>query len=147
MRFAEHMLLEANNYRLVPYARESRDGKRCALGLVEGNPRTAASQAQLVYPWIVSTLVVLPCQCDRAFCSIGDVEQGQPEKAIMVLVHLFNEHVMQGGAQKEYGISQCDCPPWTMEQLADWINSVDPTLPEPDPDKEEEELPVPVAAV
>lgn len=37
-----------------------------------------------------------------------------------LIIHLFNEHVMQGNPHIKV-------EPWSLEKLADWIESVDPT--------------------
>lgn len=115
MRYAEHMLLMSKVHGLVPYWRDDRKGNRCALGLVESEGRCA----EVIYPWIAETAAYLPCGCNYAL-----VSERMPDynsKVILTIVHLFNEHVMQGK------IVSPEAEPWTMEQLADWIDSVDPT--------------------
>ena len=137
MRFAEHMMLEATHYKLAPYCRNDNQEHRCALGLVEGEDY--GNYAEHIYPWIMETITVIPCSCSMAYCNSGNVPHGVRVPVTMGIVHLFNEHVMQGGKQKEYGICSDPCEPWTMEQLADWINSVDPTPDQPDDQKEKQQ--------
>jgi hypothetical protein len=132
MRFAEHMLLEANNYKLVPYNRCDSEGRRCALGLVEGNQwnmtalyKGRLGMAEQKYPWLdISTFMEMPCNCEQpAYRFPSDVLE-RPYRAASVIVHLFNEHVM-----REHGGGQAnpEAEPWTLERLADWIEAVDPT--------------------
>jgi hypothetical protein len=149
MRFAEHMLLEAKNYPLAPYYRHGDNGERCALGLVDGEGSQLAEQ---IYPWTAQTLATLPCKCQMAFCNWPIANREFPEQVCLIIVHLFNEHVMQGGRQQTTkGCTHGPLEPWTMEQLADWINSVDPTPDEPDdhekkePEEEEEPESLPAA--
>ncbi len=136
MRFAEHMMLEATHYKLAPYSRSDGGNERCALGLVQ--KEDYEQNAEHIYPWIKETITAIPCHCSMAYCNSGNIPHGVRVAAVMGIVHLFNEHVMQGGKQKEYGICSDPCEPWTMEQLADWINSVDPTVDQPEGDDQKE---------
>jgi hypothetical protein len=120
MRFAEHMLLESSNHTLKPYLRHQDGGARCAVGLVELDG-SKDETAERKYPWIARTLVRLPCGCGYV--------QGGPY-AVTAIVHLFNEHVARGVAGYRGmvgGVSYPDAEPWTLDRLAQWIDSVDPT--------------------
>lgn len=135
MRFAEHMLLEAKVHGLVPYARVDWKGDRCALGLVETRgDETWVRRAEIEYPWIREEISGFPCKCVSA--NLWNFFQGTHEAyltAEAAIAHLFNEHVMQGGKGNP------GAEPWTMEKLADWIESVDPT-PRESSEKRTEEL-------
>lgn len=136
MKFAEHMLLSAKVYKLAAYHRIDEDA-RCALGLVQGD---TGDNAECIYPWIAHNMAPCPCQCKRPFCNGGHVYDNRIGTIGTIIVHLFNEHVMQGGLQAQ--LSEDECPPWTMEQLADWIESVDPTEKQPDPLDPAKEIPL-----
>jgi hypothetical protein len=124
MRFAEHMLLEANNYKLVPYNRCDSEGRRCALGLVEsGDGRWGMAEQR--YPWLdIFMFMEMPCNCEQPAYRFPSDVLARPYRATSVIVHLFNEHVMRehGG-----GEANPEAEPWTLERLADWIEAVDPT--------------------
>ena len=109
MRFAEKMLLNATIYKLRPYGRVHPDG-RCALGLVE-EPSESGGIAEVQYPWLLGS-VKRPCNCPLYPNDLWDIAG--------IIAHLFDAHVMDTSFihQRE---------PWTLEQLADWIDSVDPT--------------------
>jgi hypothetical protein len=117
MRFAEHMLLEAKVHGLTPYTRRDENDNRCALGLVEGDT-PIRMYAEFKYPWICVE-AVYPCKCiDLLPC----------RRVMAIIAHLFNEHVMHGVTTSSVPIkTRPDAEPWTLERLADWIESVDPT--------------------
>ena len=119
MRFAEKMLLNAKYFGLVPYIQRDRQNNRCALGLVEEYSEILTNARNLplpgkscveLFPWVDTTYYPMPCNCDVWY----------NKSVIYSIIHLFNEHVMQGGTYPE-------AEPWTLERLADWIDSVDPT--------------------
>src|SRR6266576_6207500 len=59
------------------------------------------------WPWTMQLPKTPPCGCD-----IGDYNLGQ------AITHLFDTHVMQAGAWKVEA--------WTLDQLIDWVRSVEP---------------------
>lgn len=127
MKFAEHMLLEAKAHGLAPYVREDQEmGTRCALGLVESGYNSAES----LYPWLEKTLVaVSPCGCQiiRGPWTVTE----PPLPVVALIAHIFNEHVargVRGFLGQVGGKYHPEADSWTMERLADWINSVDPTV-------------------
>ena len=126
IRFAEHMLLEAKNHGLVPYVRADQFGNRCALGLIENHVEDKrfekAEMAEMVYPWIVNECVS-PCNCPY-INFIGSYDPEPPYEVVDIIIHLFNEHVMR---QHGGGRANPEAEPWTLERLADWIDSQDPT--------------------
>ena len=95
------------------------DGSGCALGMalkatgrplyvdtVSGLPRTIAflrnrATSRTAWPWLSQDFPV-PCSCSRAPCSDG----------FKIVTHLFDDHVF-GRAD------------WTLEQLVDWVQSVE----------------------
>jgi hypothetical protein len=119
MRFAEHMLLESTCHTLRGYQRIHPDGARCALGLVE-EPGGAA--AERLYPWIDVVERRLPCECD----------DGKTRRVSGLIAHLFNRHVRgrDWKATPAGGRTESAEPsgkqPWTLDRLAEWIDSVDP---------------------
>ncbi len=134
MRFAEHMLLNAKIYPLTAYTRRADDGARCALGLVETTDPYA--HAECLYPWLESHEINYPCDCFK----YGHIPFPMDNMNI-VIVHLFNQHVMQGkhsaldylhcllnGTYQQIKQIKINKPvPWTLEQLADFIEANDPT--------------------
>ncbi len=98
--------------------------KGCALGMISvaryGHERT--HQVQTVdggYPWMLDKRVVeFPCGCHESALVMGGGGMLVIPTSITcavqtMIVHLFNQHVIDGD--------------WTIERLADWIESVDPT--------------------
>lgn len=100
----------------------------CALGMVAVAMHGIAAvcefryqQSQLLPAWLMSSprRVPLPCDCQAGLlmgggggrCTRSVVESSHSS----VIVHLFNQHVCDGT--------------WTIEQLADWIRSVEPNEP------------------
>jgi hypothetical protein len=111
---------------LVPYTRADGNGNRCALGLINDGDDAAVGDydnaAETQYPWIEGH-APQPCNCKKIdLCLIQENISG-------IIAHLFNEHVMK---ERDGGLFHPNAEPWTMERLADWINSVDPTPGEPE---------------
>ena len=120
MRMSDAIML--GSMMLKPFAgcRDNGLGGGCALGMAD----VAAGGhyfCESTYPWINNTKIGLPCGCtgtvmggpgNYPYYSFGD------ELVSQAIIHLFNYHVM---TKKD----------WTLEQLVDWVRSVDP--------KEEEE--------
>src|SRR5207248_7167494 len=102
----------------------------CAIGMIE-----AASP--VAYYSILNSLshicCALPCGCEKGTMIMGSGCGGTFYSGSMVvvnaIVHLFNYHVM---TKKD----------WTMDQLIDWVRSVEPPDPEEDAPKVNEEKPV-----
>lgn len=61
-----------------------------------------------VWPWLDGKKVTIPCDCEYAGCS---------RHTGMVIAHLFDKHVMSTHKH------------WTLEQLIDWVRSVEPEEP------------------
>lgn len=69
------------------------------------------------WPWIVNNLFVAPCKCSGTKNGAG------------VIIHLFDFHVMTLGD-------------WTLDQLIDWVRSVEPVPETPAEVKESASEPV-----
>jgi hypothetical protein len=116
MRLAEKMLLNSSFYQLAEGIRHNHLGQRCALGLVEEDVKVRDGilwsgkdgRAEVLYPWIAEVMVDYPCNCGRYHPC------GPRAQAVSVIAQIFNIHVMGDKT-------------WTLERLADWIESVDPT--------------------
>jgi hypothetical protein len=100
----------------------------CALGMIaiatngveQTVRRSSAGLAGLAgFPWMSRQLTVeFPCGCenkDRVMGGGGMFARSSNVTGSVetMIVHLFNQHVIDGD--------------WTIERLADWIESVDPT--------------------
>lgn len=60
------------------------------------------------WPWTDIKQVLLPC-----------CESSSKVTVTEVIIHIFDNHIMS------YNLG---CKKWTLEQLADWVKSVDPTV-------------------
>ncbi len=112
MRMAQAILLGSTMLKWVRGVIDSGDGG-CALGMANAGGVDWSSQR-----WINQHLdAQLPCDCDttkQIMC--GGAIMGWFDTRwtkLNTLVHLFNYHVM---TTKD----------WTIEQLCDWVDSVDP---------------------
>lgn len=85
----------------------------CALGMAlrAVNSNEADSIAEL-WPWTLEVRGFHPCGCTRLNCSPFNVNPGAQS-----IAHMFDKHV--------FG----DCT-WTLDQLIDWVRSVEPVEPE-----------------
>lgn len=97
-------------------------GEGCALGmmsLAKFGVQVALKQHDVGFAWIKKlTPIEFPCGCEKNKVVMGGGGHPEPCDFIMLypqtmIVHLFNQHVIDGD--------------WTIEQLADWIESIDPT--------------------
>lgn len=93
-------------------------GKCCALGMIGKAATGKSTEWAEPAPWIVSTPTKLPCDCHETRLMGGGglcVEKSTIESRVCnTIVHLFNYHVM----------TERD---WTVGQIADWLDSVDPS--------------------
>ena len=111
MRLSEAILLGSTQLKAVAGVLE-RDGGGCALGMA----RRAVNGPVNVSPnyywrWLYLTLVPRPCQCQRF-----------PDRlrACDGVTHLFDDHIMAEGSPRQPEER------WTLEQLVDWVRSVEP---------------------
>jgi hypothetical protein len=65
------------------------------------------------WPWL-HTWIKGACSCP-SWATVGTISQA--------IAHLFDAHVMQ---DKRYQDLSAKNEPWTMEQLIDWVRSVEP---------------------
>jgi len=148
MRASEALMAGSLLIKARPYLAYG-DGDGCALGMIHAGALGVASFSEknynaLIgsYPWMREIAADKPCNClpeddDRLR---NDLRAGGRHGMVGLIAHLFNEHVMAGRNRGRGGVmdgATPHCPnaePWTLERLAQWIESVDPTpkeLPEP----------------
>ena len=139
MRLSEALLLGSKILKPLPYLRYgvTSEGKidytkGCALGMMQHALGTGDTYIEWDNLHLAKS-VVSPCECagDKdIYLRIGS--------AAAIVGHLFNEHVC---TKEEGGKLKCpDAKPWTIEQLADWIESIDTT---PKEISQEQEVQVP----
>jgi hypothetical protein len=95
----------------------------CAIGMInvasDYNSRTK-------YSWMMGlNRSPLPCGCKGMIMGGGgqiNLDAGGIHSYEVMIVHLFNQHVCDGS--------------WSIERLADWIKSADPTIALDSPQKE-----------
>jgi hypothetical protein len=114
-----HEALLAGSKLMYPVGGNFNDGKGggCAYGMMERAGHRYGGT------WIYSDLFMseLPCDCPTGAVLMWGGNRMAPHPggrlAIhMAIVHLFNWHV-------------CVAHDWTIEMMADWIKSIDPTMP------------------
>lgn len=116
MRLSEAILLGSVSVRpLAGHMIKFENGETfgCALGMACISAAVPVFKSKQIYdewPWL-QAVFALPCCCG------GDVFL-----ASSVIVHIFDYHIM--GSYHPY---------WTLEQLVDWVRSVEP----PEPDQEQ----------
>jgi hypothetical protein len=82
----------------------------CAIGMAD---YACGDIVEHIYPWVLG-YEYLPCTCGK--------RDRIPHHTLYITAHLFDHHV--------YGDQD-----WTMEQLIDWVKSVDPTIKLDSPEK------------
>lgn len=92
---------------LTPLAgiRNDGNGQGCAIGMAEFAFGCRKNDLETKLPWLGEECN-FPCDCDHVFYGIN-----------YAIAHVFNQHV-------------CGDKTWTLDQLADWIASIDPQEPE-----------------
>lgn len=125
---------------LRPISRTRRFGSDsgCALGMAEAavglkpavlskskNIQRDIEQLEKLYPWLKEEWLPYPCSCSSG--------TEQPNR---IIEHLFDRHVCQDFISLHLSFAQgikfnASSPfsPWTMEQLIDWVKSVEPKEP------------------
>lgn len=116
MRLSEAILLGSMTARAIAYSRHDDNGGACALGMAE-NARGCSGfdAAENAYPWLRHHAQA-PCghKGHRQLSGPLRVPYYVPiGNYSSVIAHIFNEHV-------------CEDKTWTLEQLVDWIRSVEP---------------------
>jgi hypothetical protein len=97
------------------------NGEGCALGMAMaslGCRSHAEAQKKCSsttgWKWVRKDVDVPPCSCDPEYDRILAFDLNHQA----YIAHLFNEHV-------------CGAEDWTLDQLIDWVRSVEPAEPEP----------------
>ena len=128
MRASTAINLGRSMIRWVAGTRNDGHGSGCALGMAE-----KAVGHTWDWSWSTSATMSFPCTCNLRAAIMGSGCEWSfhtaPCSAMNIIVHLFNYHVM---TKKD----------WTMDQLIDWVRSVEPPDPEEDAPKVNEEKPV-----
>ena len=112
MRAAEAMILGSTLIRGVPYTTDDSHGGGCALGMI-GAATGRQGGWWMDHSKLWSTIQKIPCPCVSAF-GLTTPFGGRVVPCAGAVAHLYNEHVHGDHT-------------WTLEQLADWVESVDPT--------------------
>lgn len=73
--------------------------------------RTGEGITNYYWRWLYLTLVPRPCQCQRFHDRL---------RACDGVTHLFDDHIMAKGSPRQREER------WTLEQLVDWVRSVEP---------------------
>ena len=109
MLFSDALLLGSTLLKPIPYYRRKGSDMGCAVGMAETaiGLDSRIFGAEDKWSWLNTKLSVklLPCGCNIAKIYL--------EEYIGAIIHIFNEHV-------------CEDKTWTLEQLVDWIRSVEP---------------------
>lgn len=86
----------------------------CALGMIiagsVGLEAMGAGNPLPIPEWMNKTRVTMPCDC----WTTGPFYSCPEQSAGMVVTHLFDHHV-------------CSRRDWTIEKIADWLRSIEPT--------------------
>jgi hypothetical protein len=117
MRLSEAILLGSTMLRPMAFTQNDGKGSGCALGMAAIAGLGDSAWGKDTYDgWASSAPAVAPCghkEYLQKFCDDSDGHL-QPIKTVTsVIAHIFNEHVMGDGS-------------WTLEQLVDWVRSVEP---------------------
>jgi hypothetical protein len=90
------------------------DGEGCALqmGIKAVNGNASWLNAYWIWPWLRTNLAESPCGC--TWGQTGYATQ----TPLTAIVHIFDKHIMDKHIMDEHM--------WTLEQLCDWIRSVEP---------------------
>jgi hypothetical protein len=91
---------------------DERSGKGCALSMAVNSVRGCGSWTlayREIWPWLCKSFA-FPCDCKDG-AHDHDLAAG-------VIAHLFDQHIMN-----EHGLTYSR---WTLDQLIDWVRSVEP---------------------
>lgn len=120
MRLSERIMLGSLILKPMAGIRKSGDGRfGCVFGMAD-------ETGHEFYKWtneMPEVSVCLPCDCGRDGSAImGNCCRKYPRSFctrsyVQAIVHIFNYHV-------------CTAKDWTLEQLVDWVRSVEPAEPE-----------------
>ena len=97
---------------------EDSSGRCCALGMMGKAATGCAHNWSVPLPWGTNRPKCLPCGCHEArIMGSGGacMDRSYVEATVAgTVMHLFNYHVMTEGD-------------WTTDQIADWLDTVDPS--------------------
>lgn len=116
MKFSEAVLLGSTLLHPIPYNRNNGRGEGCAIGMAEESG--GVRRAEESWPWLAKLAGPTdkyPCGCLTHYPSSMGIETYSLLERLYAarVAHIFNEHV-------------CKDKTWTLEQLVDWIRSVEP---------------------
>jgi hypothetical protein len=154
MRWKDHLLLGSmlmKPLRGVLFNRKDEgESKGCALGMIgaacTGTDdyfgefiRKVSSLCSELRCLPISSSRLLPCGCswDEMIMGAGGVVGKWIPAQLITLTHLFNQHVCATDEEIKNGIEK-----WSLPQLADWLDTIQPPDPE-DPNKDPESEPDP----
>jgi hypothetical protein len=133
MRTSEALMMGSLQLSPKPYCVDDGNGFGCAIGMIDvANGRVSTHWSGGDVEWMILG-VPLPCSC-KTTCELWT--------AASAMIHLFNEHVCKdiftpNRLQPYGGEDYTMADKWTLEQLADWLESVDPTPKETPEEKHE----------
>lgn len=138
MRWKDQLLFGSMYLKPLRGVTNNGNGAGCALGMLN----VSGCCAQNLFQAQAYTDRILPCGCDRSTQLMwhgGWMHQSALYRIPidMVVIHLFNQHVCATEDEIRDGIEK-----WSIKQLADWLDTVQPPDPE-DPNKEPEPEPDP----
>lgn len=120
MRASEALIAGSTMMKAMPYRMTNEDQSLgCALGMM-GKAMGCACCTGSYFGWLHEDLKVLtPCGCSYNLYPAGTADPDIDTNYLIAsywgcVAHIFNQHV-------------CGDKTWTIEQLADWVESVDPT--------------------
>ncbi len=119
MRASEALMIGSLHLKAVPFQVDDGNGNGCAIGMINlANGYDTFSDLCQSYPWMAKWPTDnMPCNCySNHFANF-----------VALMVHLFNEHVCKGIGSTRCGHAFPDADKWTLEQLADWLELIDPT--------------------
>lgn len=113
MRLSEAIRLGSLTIKPIPYKISDGNGGGCALGMAQVAIGTSLLRNE--WPWMTERFINVPCSC------VSYKQHDYIDKVSFfpiringdIVVHLFNEHVMEIGD-------------WTLDKLCEWIASVEP---------------------
>lgn len=146
MRLSQLLLLGSTLLKPLRGRLNDHLGSGCALGMIfEAAGQTNNGRDN----WMMRPYGerILPCGCDRCrptmwgggrVAATSEVDEAYDLPNMdSVIVHIFNQHVCATPLEVSHGIKK-----WTIEQLADWIESAEPqeAVSEPKQKKQTEEV-------
>lgn len=113
MKLSEAIMLGSSLIRSVPFIRDDGFGGGCAMGMAEVAAGMFSFKLETKYPWMQTQICLVPCGHDIGAKYNRIPGYKTPHTPTFIIAHLFNEHVHGDRS-------------WTLEQLVDWVRSVEP---------------------